>query len=128
MNAPGPAFEYRDIRCSYSPNLPDLIAQLRLSILISTYQTGHVVVVTARNGRLELKFHHFDRAMGVAVKPGCLAVCTREEVWFLRSAPDVAARLEPIGQYDACFLARSSQFTGDLHTHEAPGATANFGS
>jgi len=119
MNASGPTIEHRDVRCSHSPNLPDLLAQLRLSVLISTYQTGHVVVVAARNGRLVVTFHLFDRAMGVAIKPGCLAVCTRNEVWFLRSAPDIAARLEPIGQHDACFLARTAQFTGDLKTHEA---------
>ena len=78
-----PSFEYRDIRCSHSENLPALLTQLRLSILISTYQTGHLVVVAARQGRLVLTFHQFERAMGIAVKPGSIAVCTRKEVWFV---------------------------------------------
>jgi uncharacterized protein (TIGR03032 family) len=112
-------FEYRDVRCSHAENLPALLDQLRLSILISTYQTGHLVVVAARQGRLLVTFHHFDRAMGIAVKPGCLAICTRQEVWFAREAPDIAAKLEPPGQYDACFLARTSHFTGDIQAHES---------
>lgn len=109
--------EYRDIRCSHSESLPALLSQLRLSVLVSTYQTGHLVVVSAREGRLTLTFNQFERAMGIAVKPGTIAVCTRKEVWFLRNAPDIGAKLK--GQPDACFLARTAHFTDDIHAHEA---------
>lgn len=115
--------EFRDIRCAHSDSLPALLEQLRLSVLISTYQTGHLVVVSARNGKLKLTFNQFERAMGIAVKPGTIAVCTRKEVWFLRSAPDIAAKLS--GQHDACFLARTSHFTGDIQAHEAAWIAGN---
>src|ERR1700757_3004645 len=92
-----PGIEYRDIRCSHSENLAALLAELRLSVLISTYQTGHLVVLAARQGRVVLTFHQFERAMGIAVKPGTIAVCTRDAVWFARSAPDIAAKLAPSG-------------------------------
>jgi uncharacterized protein (TIGR03032 family) len=116
---PEPSAEYRDIRCAHSEDLPALLGRLRVSVLISTYQTGHLVVVAARQGRLVLTFYQFERAMGVAVKPGAIAVCTRREVWFVRAAPDIAAKLQPRGQYDACFLARTTHFTGDVQAHEA---------
>jgi uncharacterized protein (TIGR03032 family) len=119
MSATEPPLEYRDIRCSHSEGLPALLARLRLSVLISTYQTGHLVVVAAHQGRLRLTFTGFERAMGVAVKPGCISVCTRNEVWFVRSVPDIAAQLEPRGQFDACFLARTSHYTGDIQAHES---------
>ena len=109
--------EYRDIRVSHSEGLPSLLTQLGLSVLISTYQTGHLVVVTALENRLSLTFNQFERAMGVAVKSGTIAVCTRKEVWFLRNAPDIAAKLN--GQHDACFLARTCHFTDDIQAHEA---------
>jgi uncharacterized protein (TIGR03032 family) len=118
--------EFRDIRCSHSESLPALLTQLRLSVLISTYQTGHLVVVAARQGRLLLTFHQFQRAMGIAVKPGAIAVCTRKEVWFLRDAPDIAAKLQPLGHHDACFLARTSHFTGDVEAHEAAWVGGEF--
>jgi len=111
--------ERLDIHCSHSENLPALLTQLRLSVLITTYQTGHLVVVAARQGKLVLTFHQFERAMGVAVKPGCIAVCTINSVWFARNAPDIAAKLEPRGQFDACFLARTSHYTGDIRAHES---------
>jgi uncharacterized protein (TIGR03032 family) len=116
-HASEPVQEYRDIRCSHSDSLPALLAQLRLSVLISTYQTGHLAAVSAREGRLALAFHQFERAMGIVVKPGTIAVCTRKEVWFLRDAPDIAAKLPR--QPDACFLARTSHFTDDIQAHEA---------
>ena len=118
MTETRPDLQHRDIRCSYSADLPALLERLRLSVLISTYQTGHLVVVAGHQGRVTLTFHGFDRAMGVAVKPGAIAVCTRHEVWFVRSVPDLVPRLEPPGQYDACFLARTAHFTGDLQAHE----------
>ena len=120
--------EYRDVRCSHSDSLPALLAQLRLSVLISTYQTGHLVVVSVRNGRLTLTFNQFERAMGIAVKQGTIAVCTRREVWFLRDAPDIAAKLQSPAQHDACFLARTSHFTDDIHAHEAAWVEGTTGS
>jgi uncharacterized protein (TIGR03032 family) len=118
VSAPGsqPVQEYRDIRCAHSDSLPELLAKLGLSVLISTYQTGHLVVISAREGRLTLTFNQFDRAMGIAVKPETIAVCARKEVWFLRNTPDIAAKLP--GQHDACFLARTSHFTDDIQAHE----------
>jgi len=119
MATPSDPIETRDIRCTHCDNFPALLTRLRLSVLISTYQTGHLVVVAARQGRLVLTFHQFERAMGVAVKPGSIAVCTRQEVWFVRNVPDVAAKLEPRGQFDACYLARTAHFTGDIRAHES---------
>jgi uncharacterized protein (TIGR03032 family) len=121
-----PSLESRDIRCAHSESLPALLERLRLSLLISTYQTGHLVVVSVRQGRLILTFHGFDRAMGIAVKPGTIAVCTRKEVWFARDASDIASKLEPDGEYDTCYLARTSHFTDDVEAHEAAWVAGEF--
>jgi uncharacterized protein (TIGR03032 family) len=64
--------------------------------------------------------------MGIAVKPGTIAVCTRKDVWFLRDAPDIAAKLQPAGRYDACFLARTAHFTDDIQAHEAAWIAGEF--
>ena len=121
-----PRLEFRDIRCSHSKSFPALLSQLRLSLLISTHQTGHLVVVAARQGGLVLSFHQFDRAMGIAIKPGTIAVCTHKEVWFLRNAPDIAAKLKPSGHYDACFLTRTAHFTDDIEAHESAWVGSEF--
>jgi len=109
----------RNVHCAHSDSLPFLLAQLQISVLISTYQTGHLVVVSARQNRLTVTFHQFERAMGIAVKPGTIAVCTRKEIWFLREVSDIAGKLPPAGTYDACYLARTAHFTDDIHAHES---------
>jgi uncharacterized protein (TIGR03032 family) len=108
----------REIRYEHSRNFPAVLEHLRISLLVSTYQAGKLFVVGARQGELALSFHNFEKAMGIAVKGDRIAVGTRNQVWSLRDAPDIAPRLEPPGRYDGCFLARNSHFTGDIHAHE----------
>jgi uncharacterized protein (TIGR03032 family) len=116
--AAGPAAGYREVRYEHSDNLPAILEHLGLSLLVSTYQAGKLFVVGAHRGALALSFHNFEQAMGIAVLSDRLAVGTRNQIWWLRSAPDIAPRLQPAGRYDGCFLARASHFTGDIHAHE----------
>src|SRR5947209_14596472 len=76
----------REIRHEYTRSLPPLLSQLGVSLLVSTYQAGKVVVVGVAQGELTLSYHNFERAMGLAVKADGLAVGARAQVWFLRSA------------------------------------------
>jgi uncharacterized protein (TIGR03032 family) len=108
----------REVRHEYTHSLPPLLSQLGVSLLVSTYQAGKVVCVGVAGGELTLAYHNFERAMGLAVKPDCVAVGARAQVWFLRTAPDIAPRVEPVGRHDACFLTRSSHFTGEIQAHE----------
>jgi uncharacterized protein (TIGR03032 family) len=117
-SSPGPAMEARTVNYEFSENLPSLLAQLNGSLLISTFSTGNVVALSAPQGQLVVTFHTFERPMGMAIQPGWLLVGTRTQVWSLRNNPDIAARLEPRGRWDACYLARFSHFTGNIQCHE----------
>jgi uncharacterized protein (TIGR03032 family) len=108
----------REVRHEYAPTLPALLSQLGVSLLVSTYQAGKVVAVGVAQGELTLSYHNFERAMGVAVSRDRIAVGARAQVWFLNSAPDLARRVEPASRHDACFLTRSSHFTGEIQAHE----------
>jgi uncharacterized protein (TIGR03032 family) len=111
-----PAF--REVRYEHSSNFPALLEHLGVSLLVSTYQLGKLVVVGARQGTLALSFHNFEQVMGIAIRRDRIAVGTRNQVWFLHGAPDIAPRLQPAGRYDGCFLARTSHFTGAIDGHE----------
>jgi hypothetical protein len=108
----------REIRHEYTRTLPPLLSRLGVSLLVSTYQAGKVVAVGVAQDELTLSYHNFERAMGLAVKHDGIAVGARTQVWFLRSAPDLPAQIEPAGRHDACFLTRSSHFTGEIQAHE----------
>ena len=95
-----------------------LLQQLRASLLVSTYQANKLLAVRAQGNGLSTLVRTFDKPMGLAVHAGRLALGTRDQVWFLRNAADIAPRIEPAGQHDACYLPRSSHVTGDIGVHE----------
>src|SRR5262249_62422547 len=87
-------------------------------LLVSTYQAGKVAAVGVAGDELALSYHNFERAMGLAVTPDAIAVAARAQVWHLQAAHELAARVEPAGRHDACFLTRSSHFTGAVPAPE----------
>src|SRR3989442_6764476 len=95
-----------------------LLEQLGASLLVSTYQANKLLVARAARGGLSMLVRTFERPMGLAVDAQRLTIGTRNQIWFLRNAPDIAPRVEPAGQHDACFLPRSCHVTGDIGVHE----------
>lgn len=108
----------REVKYRHSAEFLPLLERLGASLLISTYQAGKLAVVGAHKSQLSMSMHNFDQPMGIAVHPRQIAVGSRGAVWFLQSAPQIARRLEPPGRYDACYLARKSIITGNIHVHE----------
>ena len=108
----------REVRYESTNNFAPILAHVGVSLLVSTYQAGKVVVLGTQAGALSLDFHNFKRAMGVAVASDRLAVGTSEQVWLLRAAPQIARHLQEGTAYDECFLTRGSWFTGEIHGHE----------
>src|SRR5262245_27589309 len=107
------AFHY-----TQSDSFVALLHELKASPLVSTYQANKLLAVRATRDGLSTHVRTFDKPMGLAVDARRLAIGTRKEVWFLRNAPDIAPRIEPAGQHDACFVPRSSHVTGDIGIHE----------
>ncbi len=107
-----------EVRFEHSSNLPGLLADLGVSVLISTYQAGKVLVLGTWERKLSLTFHSFEQPMGLAVSPRALAVGTRRLIWLLQPTRELASRIEPAGKHDGAFLTRSAVFTGSIHVHD----------
>jgi uncharacterized protein (TIGR03032 family) len=95
-----------------------LLDSLGASLVISTYQSGRLIVLRQHEGELNTHFCAFDSPMGIAVAPGRLVFGTRRHIWDYRDQPAVGRKLDPPGRYDACYLPRSSHITGDVRIHE----------
>jgi uncharacterized protein (TIGR03032 family) len=114
-----------EIRFHYSAEFPRVLEDAGCSLLVSTYQAGQLVAVGVADGRLALTFRGFDRAMGVAVGAGQIAVAAKGQISFLHDHSELAAAIEPLGRYDSCWLPRASMVTGGIQCHEiAWGTTA----
>lgn len=98
-------------------NVPQILGQIRSTLLVSTYQSGRVILMRAEGDQLNTHLRNFRGAMGIAVADGRIAIGTAREVWDYWNDPAAAARLQP-PKHDACFLPRNMHVTGDIRIHE----------
>jgi uncharacterized protein (TIGR03032 family) len=112
---PSPPSPFRSVATT---SFPALLKGLGCSLLVSTYQSGRVVLVRADGESLNTHFRSFASPMGLALGPRYLAIGTARHVWEYRNVPAAAGRLEPAGRHDACFLPRAARVTGDIRGHE----------
>jgi uncharacterized protein (TIGR03032 family) len=110
--------EVEPLRAVHTPNFPLLLRELGTSLLVTTYQAGKLVMVRDQGDHLNTHFRAFQAPMGMAVDGDRLAIGTTIQVWEYVNVPAVAARLDPPGAHDACYLPRSSHFTGNIQIHE----------
>src|SRR5918999_2585718 len=106
------------LRSVHTANLPALFEQLHISLVVSTYQAGKVIVVRNDGGMLNTHFRTFGKPMGIAADRSRLTIGGTNTVWYYRNVPAVAAKLEPLGKHDACYLPRRIHVTGDIDIHE----------
>ncbi|WZO99345.1 TIGR03032 family protein [Isosphaeraceae bacterium EP7] len=118
MASPDPDADPTPLQAVHTPNFPALLRQLGASLLVTTYQAGKLVLIREEGDHLNAHFRGFPAPMGMALDGDRLAVGTKMQVWEFVNVPAVAARLEPPGRHDACYLPRSSHVTGDIQIHE----------
>ena len=118
METPTPAPESHPLRSVHTSNLPEILARLNISLVVSTYQAGKVVLVRSDGQTINTHFRTFQKPMGVAVHENRLTIGGKKSVWYLRNMPAVAQKLDPPGKHDACYLPRRIHVTGDIDVHE----------
>jgi uncharacterized protein (TIGR03032 family) len=102
----------------HTSSFPQLLQELGVSVLASTYQSGRVFALRAEGERLNTHFRLFDNPMGIAARGGRLVIGTRHAVWEYHDVPAAAPRALPAGTHDACFIPRSCHVTGDVRIHD----------
>jgi len=86
--------------------------------MVTTYQAGKLVIVRGDGEDLNTHFRDFQSPMGLALTGNRLALGTRNQIWEFHNVPATAAKLEPVGRHDTCFLPRSCHVTGNIQIHE----------
>ncbi|HEU4324275.1 MAG TPA: TIGR03032 family protein [Roseiflexaceae bacterium] len=117
----------QELRSVFTSSLAEILNQLNLSLVVSTYQAGKVILVRhdggtaatgGQAGTVNTHFRTFPKPMGLAAKGGRLAIGSQKSVWELHSMPALARKLAPAGKHDACYLPRRIHITGDIDIHE----------
>ncbi len=106
------------LRSVHTMSFPAILDQLGLSVFVTTYQAGKLVVLRSDGEVLNTHFRGFSKPMGLACAGDRMAIGTGCEIREYHNVPAVARRLEPAGRHDACFLPRLGHWTGDVQIHE----------
>jgi uncharacterized protein (TIGR03032 family) len=106
-----------EIRGVHSASFAPLLQQLGISLLVSTYQAGKLLLVRADGNGLNTLCRDFEAPMGLAATPDELMIGTRQHVWNYHTHR-IPRLLKPEGRYDACYLPRLAYVTGDIQSHE----------
>ena len=106
------------LRSIHTSNFPDILSQLGISLVVSTYQAGKLIVLRADGEHINTHFRIFPKPMGVAANKDKIAVGCSSQIWELHNIPAVAPKVEPKGKHDACYIPRQSHVTGDIDIHE----------
>lgn len=103
----------------HTPDVPELLAELGCSLVLTTHQAGKVVVLASDGERLIQLPRTFEEPMGLAVEGDRMAIATKDAIVLLANEPRLAAS-HPRQQdtYDALFVPRSVHFVGSLAVHD----------
>jgi uncharacterized protein (TIGR03032 family) len=102
----------------HTSNLPDMLRELRSSLLITTYQAGQLIVARADGSTLNTHFVGFAKPMGLAVDQERLMVGTETGIREFRNVPAVSAKLDPPHRHDAAYVFRNHHVTANIDIHE----------
>lgn len=106
--------------CNFTPNTPELLQQMGITIAISTYQAGKVVFISATDHENLIQLpRNFKKAMGMAIRKDKMAIAVEDEVIVLTDSPELAKTYPPKpNTYDGLFLPRATYYTGHVDMHD----------
>lgn len=107
-----------EVISTHSENLGALFDVYGITLLVSTYQAGKLIVVRSNGETLSTHFRDASKPMGIAVSAGQIAMGVTNEIQFFANVPANVPKIESPGRHDACFQQRYGHITGDIDIHE----------
>jgi uncharacterized protein (TIGR03032 family) len=113
------------LRSVHTSTFPQILQSCGISIAVTTYQAGKLVVLRAEphaDGPLvNTHFRNFKKPMGLACEAGRFALGAANEIWEFHNIPAAAPKIDPAESRhpcDAVFLPRTRHVTGEVQVHE----------
>ncbi|MCU0431169.1 MAG: TIGR03032 family protein [Cytophagaceae bacterium] len=103
-----------------SAQVPELFMKLNCTLVISTYQAGKVILISAQDHqKLTMLPRTFNKAMGVAIEGNKMAIACKDEVVKLVDSPELAIHYpnQP-GKYKNLYTPRATYYTGTVDLHD----------
>ncbi|MCU7934290.1 MAG: TIGR03032 family protein [Candidatus Thiodiazotropha sp. (ex Dulcina madagascariensis)] len=106
-------------KASFSSGLPRLLDELNISLILTTYQAGKVILISSDGAAITQLLRDFDRPMGVALQGDMLALALRLSVAIFRNDGGLAASYpKKPHTYDALYFPIALNKTDFIDTHD----------
>ncbi len=110
--------DQKDLNSVFTNNLPGVFRQLNISLAVSTYQAGKLILLRDDDNTLNTHFRNFNRPMGIAVKANRIAIGCQRTVEQYHNVTALIPRLQNPERYDACYVPRTTIESGAIDIHE----------
>lgn len=105
-----------EITAKVSKNLGNWLNVKRVCFLISSYQSGRLLIIGADiNGKVLIQHHKFDRAMGISAYKGGFAFGTLHQIWrfcLVNPLGKTSPGVQPI------LMPQNCHYTGFVNCHD----------
>lgn len=109
----------RPFQCSYSGIALELLDELNISLILSTYQAGKVIILSSDGTHMHQLVRDFQRPMGIAVKGNLMALAGALGTTVFRTDPHLAKSYpEKPDTYDAFYFPTAMYRTDFVDIHD----------
>lgn len=109
----------RPFQCTYSGQALELLDKLNISLILSTYQAGKVIILSSDGERMYQLVREFPRPMGIALKESMMALAGALCVTVFRTDANLAKTYpEKPDVYDAFYYPTSLFRTDYVDIHD----------
>lgn len=102
----------------FTQSFPDFLNQMGVSVLVSTYQAGKLILLRPQGNTLNTHFFGMEKPMGIALQDAHLAIGTGFQLSHFYNMGDVAPKIAPLNTHNACYVPRETHITGNIDIHE----------
>jgi uncharacterized protein (TIGR03032 family) len=104
---------------NFRGNIPQILKENKICVLLSTYQAGKVIILSSKNNELFQTPISFKKPMGIAIQGSKLAVACMDEIIFFSKNENIASFVNnDNNSYDSVYIERASYNTSTLDIHD----------
>jgi uncharacterized protein (TIGR03032 family) len=109
--------QQQQISFTYSQNIVAVLKQLKCTIVMSTYQSGKLMIIGQYDDAIDIRYKDFPRPMGMYASNNKLWAGLGHGIWQFNNFSNAGKNLDN-REFNACYLPMNIYFTGDIDIHE----------
>jgi uncharacterized protein (TIGR03032 family) len=104
---------------NYDQSLVAVLKSGQFSVLLTTYQAGKLILLSAKDGQIDQLPVTIKKPMGVAIQGSKLAIASIDEIQiFSREEQDRISKKSELTEFDCIYLHRATYHTSPMDLHD----------